>query len=169
MVASLLEKLLYLTYVETGQERYVKQANNHFINTLQSEAILDRLHTVFSGKEDCEVPCRTAFLANGASVDIDGRIDAVKRGVPYELKFVDELEHKHFLQLACYLCFTNKKSGRLWNVRKNEMFEVSIPEERKKEFMDQVIKTITKGNITKYVKCPHMDLQKHKMQKEYEE
>lgn len=167
--ASLLEKLLYLTYVETGQERYVKQANPHFINTLQSEAILDRLHTVFTGKEDCEVPCGTAFLANGTSVDIDGRIDAIKRGVPYELKFVDELEHKHFLQLACYLCFTNKKSGRLWNVRKNEMFEVSISEERKKEFMDQVIKTITKGNVTRYVKCPHMDLQKHKTPKEYEE
>lgn len=149
---TLLKKLLYLAYVETGQERYVRQANSRFIDSDQSHLILDRLGSVFTGKEPCEVPCGTRFLTpDDQCVEIDGRIDAIKGGIPYELKFVDEMEHKYFLQLACYLSFTGKKKGYLWNVKKNEMFSVSIPEKNRQAFMDQVIRTITKGHVTKYV------------------
>ena len=150
--ASMLKKLLYLAYVETGQERYVKQANSRFINSDQSHLILDRLHTVFTGKERCEKPCGTRFeTPDGQIVTIDGRIDVIKDKIPYELKFVDEMEHKYFLQIACYLAFANKKKGYLWNVKKNEMYSVTIPEENKKAFLDQVIRTITKENVPEYV------------------
>ena len=40
--------------------------------------------------------------------------------------------------------------GILWNIRTNEMWEISIPDKQK--FMDSVVKTITKRQIVKYYK-----------------
>ena len=40
--------------------------------------------------------------------------------------------------------------GILWNTRSNEMWEISIPDKQK--FMESVVKTITKRQLTKYYK-----------------
>lgn len=42
------------------------------------------------------------------------------------------------------------KHGVLWNVRTNEMYEITIPD--KTRFLDCVAKTITKHHIAKYYK-----------------
>ena len=150
--ASLLTKLLYLTYLETGQERYVRQAETHFITKEQSDAICERLSCMFTGKERTEVPCKLEFQTpDDQSCRIDGRIDVIRKGSPVELKFVTQLEHKHFLQIACYLAFTGKKKGYLWNVRNNELYAVSVTDRQK--FLDAVIRAITKGKVPEYVPC----------------
>ena len=68
----------------------------------------------------------------------------------YELKFVTEVTHEHFLQCACYMAAMKLKNGILWNTRDNSMFSIKI--KNTKAFMDSVAKTITKGAIEKYYK-----------------
>ena len=38
--------------------------------------------------------------------------------------------------------------GILWNTRKNEAFEIRIPD--RKAFLDEVVNTVTKGYLNKY-------------------
>ena len=143
--SSIEEKILYLTARETGQERYYKQVAVPFISEYQADLIKDRLRTVFNSQETVQQDCSIQFKNKKEStvVEIKGRIDVLKDGLIYELKFVDGLTHEHFLQLACYLVAFNIKKGILWNVKKNEMYEVTVP--RRDTFLMQVLKTITKG------------------------
>lgn len=143
--SSIEEKILYLTARETGQERYYKQVTVPFISEYQADLIKDRLRTVFNSQEIVQQDCSIEFKNKRKStvVEIRGRIDVYKDGMIYELKFVDGLTHEHFLQLACYLIAFNIKKGILWNVKKNEMYEVTVP--KRKTFLMQVLKTITKG------------------------
>ena len=76
--------------------------------------------------------------------------DAVKDDVIYELKFVSELTHEHFLQCASYVVAMGKKKGILWNTRDNTLYEITVP--NKTLFMDAVTNAITKGAIKKYNK-----------------
>lgn len=61
----------------------------------------------------------------------------------YELKFTSELAHKHFLQCAFYMIAFHMKKGILWNVKTNERYIITVPDEKK--FMNAVIRAITKG------------------------
>lgn len=51
-----------------------------------------------------------------------GMADAVKDDVIYELKFVSELTHEHFLQCASYVVAMGKKKEILWNTRDNTFY-----------------------------------------------
>lgn len=153
--ASLQEKLLYLTYLQTGHERYMTQVSPDFITKEQSAAICDRLKKVFDKKDDVEVPCAMQFKTpgknGGYTCEMDGRIDVIRDDVLYELKFVDELSHTHFLQLACYLCLTGSEKGVLWNTKKNQAYTIKIVGRNRQEFMNAVVRAITKGAIKDFV------------------
>lgn len=56
----------------------------------------------------------------------------------------------HFLQCVCYMIAQGAKKGILWNIRTNDMYEISIPNEAK--FLDAVAKTVTKRQMKKYYK-----------------
>lgn len=75
---------------------------------------------------------------------ICGRPDVIKNNTVFELKFVNELEHKHFLQCAVYMVAFGLKKGILWNVKTNERYSISIPDEEM--FIQAVMKTVTKGS-----------------------
>lgn len=75
---------------------------------------------------------------------ICGRPDVIKNNTVFELKFVSELEHKHFLQCAVYMVAFGLKRGILWNVKTNERYSISIPDEEM--FIQAVMKTVTKGS-----------------------
>ena len=143
--ASIEEKILYLTAQETGQERYYTQVSIPFITEEQSYSIKDRLGTVFTSNEIVQQDCSIKFQNPKGDVlaEAKGRIDVYKNGKIYELKFVDGLIHEHYLQLACYLVAFDIPKGILWNVKKNEMYEVSVP--RKEDFVIRILETITKG------------------------
>ena len=148
---SLEEKILILTALETKQDRYKTQVTIPFIQEVQKAKIIRRLGTTFKKNEnDVQSFCRLEFCDEDFSPIFSafGRTDVVKDDIVYELKFVNELTHEHYLQCACYMIALGLKKGILWNVRDNSKFLITIPDEKK--FMDAVTTTITKEQLTKY-------------------
>lgn len=145
--AELEEKILYLTAYETYQDRYVTQVQTPFISQGQTYEICDRLATVFRHDENVQETCAMLVKEpNSHQFFIDGKADVVKNNCVYELKFVSELQHEHFLQCACYMVAMNLPNGILWNVKTNQMYEITVPARR--DFMSCVVRTITKGSGT---------------------
>ena len=144
-------KTLFLTSLETNQERYRKQVSTPFISDDHKQRIMDRLATEFSRDELSQVECNINFsdIEGGFTrLKAVGQADVVKDDTVYELKFVGELKHEHFLQCACYMVGLKLNRGILWNTKDNKMYEIAIP--NKKRFMDLVAKAITKGLFTQY-------------------
>lgn len=162
--SSLEEKILFMTSVETNQHRYRNQVIVPFISDAERNAICERLSTRLSKNEDVQGKCALYFSdrKNGNLLFTAlGMADAVKDDVVYELKFVSELTHEHFLQCASYVVAMKKKKGILWNTRNNTLFEITVPNETL--FMDAVTNIITKGIIKKYNKPSDEKLQLAKL------
>ncbi len=148
--ATLEEKILFLAANETKQNRYTDQVTTPFVNSIHRKRLCERLAAEFSPAETVQQRFSISFEDNkGKNLFYAiGIADVIKDDVVYELKFVSDLKHEHFLQLATYLIGLNKKKGRLWNVKTNTMYEVTIPNRAK--YMDAVARTVTKGYLEKY-------------------
>lgn len=149
--SSLDQKILFLVSLETKQKRYRTQVILPFVNEEQSALIIDRLKTRLNKDEKAQVECRIDFSdqENGeVKFFAKGFADVVKDNIVYELKFVSELTHEHFLQCACYMVAMNLQKGILWNTRDNTSYEIEIPE--RKVFLNAVAKAVTKGAIENY-------------------
>lgn len=150
---SLDEKILFLTALETNQNRYKNQVEIPFVSDEQREQIRERLSSLFAEDVAAQVECQIDFSdsKNGTCMfSAVGYADVVKGDVVYELKFVTEVTHEHFLQCACYMAAMKLKQGVLWNTRDNTMYSIKI--KNTDTFMDSVTKAITKGAIEKYYK-----------------
>ena len=149
--SSLDQKILFLVSLETRQKRYRTQVAAPFVSKAQSELLKARLKTRLSKDEEAQVPCQIDFSSqeNGhIRFSAKGFADVVKDGMVYELKFVSELMHEHFLQCACYMVAIDLQKGILWNTRDNTAYEIEIPE--RKAFLDAVVKAVTKGVVEHY-------------------
>ena len=148
--ASLDRKILLLTRLETRQLRYLQQVATPFVQKKEKKALIKRLKTTLSADEDVQVDCKIAFdYETGKRAFVaKGLADVVKDETVYELKFVSELSHVHFLQCASYVVALGLPKGILWNTRNNAKFEIKIP--NRAAFLDAVAKTITKRAIGKY-------------------
>lgn len=149
--ATLDERILFLTALKTCQERYRTQVSSPFVPDAEREMICARLGELFSPNDDVQVPCKIDFaeIENGLkSFSAIGLADVVKDNTVYELKFVSELTHEHFLQCASYMVSLNIDEGVLWNTRDNTAFQITIPD--KKAFLNAVAKAVTKGAIPAY-------------------
>ena len=149
--SSLDKKVLFLVSLETKQKRYRTQVRTPFVNEEQRELIKDRLKTRLNRDENAQVECQIDFSAQenkGVRFSAKGFADVVKDNIVYELKFVSELTHEHFLQCACYVVAMNLQKGILWNTRDNTLYEIEILE--RKAFLDAVAKAVTKGVIENY-------------------
>ena len=147
------KKILYLTSLETSQKRYVTQVTRKIVEKEQKNQLEKRLSEVFTRQDDSQEICEIQFASKkGGSLAFAavGYADVIKNKTVYELKFVSQLSHEHYLQCACYMVARKLKRGVLWNTRTNEMYEISIPDKNK--FLDCVAKTITKHQIDKYYK-----------------
>ncbi|MGN1062187.1 MAG: CFI-box-CTERM domain-containing protein, partial [Candidatus Scatosoma sp.] len=145
------EKILYLTSIETKQNRYNTQVTPPIVTEEERRRIVTRLNEVFSRDETVQCRCEIPFSdkENGETMFYaSGCADVVKENVVYELKFVNDLMHEHYLQCACYIAALDLKKGILWNVKKNEAYEITLPD--KITFLNAVTKTITKGIIHEY-------------------
>ena len=161
--SSLDQKILFLVSLETKQNRYRTQVLTPLINEEQSNLIKNRLRTRLNRDEKAQVECQidfsdrekgeVKFLAKGFA-------DVVKDDIIYELKFVSELTHEHFLQCASYMVAMNLKKGILWNTRDNISYEIEVPD--RKVFLDAVTKAITKGVIENYYEPVGKSLESHK-------
>lgn len=141
---SLEENILALVAGETSQNRYKFQVKIPFINEFEKNQIKERLSEEFCPYEDVQIEC---------SVDFDkfiakGKVDVLKNDCVYELKFVNELTHTHFLQCAMYVVALNLEKGYLWNIKDNTMYEVTVPD--KNAFLKAVVICASKGMITEY-------------------
>ena len=149
--SSLDNKILFLVSLETKQKRYRTQVITPFVNEEQSELIKARLETRLNRDEVAQVQCQINFLGrkNGkVKFSAKGFADVVKDDIVYELKFVSELTHEHFLQCACYMVAMNLQKGILWNTRDNTLYEIEVPD--RKSFLNAVTKAVTKGVIENY-------------------
>ncbi len=149
--SSLEKKILFFTFLDTNQERYINQVETPFIDKIAEKQICNRLSEQFLPDENVQKFCRIDFSKEqNGNIDFSaiGYADVIKDNIVYELKFVSELNHEHFLQCASYIIALNLEKGILWNTRNNSMYEITIPD--KKQFLDSVTKTITKQNINEY-------------------
>ncbi len=148
---SLDEKILMLTALETNQKRYLDQVEVPFVTNEQRISIIRRLDTRLERKSKTQVECQLHFAYSEGGEEAFaavGYADAVRNGVVYELKYVSELKHEHFLQCACYVIALNLGVGLLWNVRDNTMYWIEVPDT--KDFLDCVTKAVTRGIIEEY-------------------
>lgn len=147
---SLDQKILYLVSMETKQRRYKSQVTVPFVSEDEKEKIVTRLSALFSKDENVQVKCSIDFRGKEGKTLFSaiGMADVVRNKTVYELKFVAELKHEHFLQCACYAVAMGLENGVLWNVYNNTMYEITIPDT--KTFLDMVAKTITKGYLEQY-------------------
>lgn len=148
---SLDEKILYLTALETKQERYQKQVTTPFVSDSEQKAIIERLSKIFIRDETVQVQCEIPFYeenSDHACFTAIGLCDVLKNNVIYELKFVSELSHVHFLQCACYMIALKIDKGILWNTRDNTRYEIHIPD--RDAFLNAVAKATTKRKLERY-------------------
>lgn len=143
--------ILYLVSLQTQMNRYFTQVRCPFIPPEKEEELRKRLLTEFSPSEKCQVPCAIGFEGkNGSNALIRalGYADVVKNDTVYELKFVSELTHQHFLQCACYMIALLLPKGILWNTRNNAKYKIEIPNQL--AFLDSVARAISKNRINRY-------------------
>lgn len=147
----LAEKILYLTSIETGQHRYFKQVNKNFISNKQWKEIKDRIGQYLTEEEHVQEPCKIECFTNKNNkiYMAVGLADVIKNNVVYELKFTSELSHANFLQCATYMVALKLEKGILWNVYKNEIYEITIP--NKVLFLNNLTKLITNGICEDYI------------------
>lgn len=149
--ASLEKKILFLVSLETNQDRYRTQVELPFIDEDAKYQIADRLFSRLQHDEKAQVGCFIPFAGqkDGPRLFIAGGFaDVVKDDIVYELKFVSNLTHEHFLQCACYIVALKLEKGILWNTRDNTSYEIRVPD--KKKFLDAVAKAISKHAIASY-------------------
>ncbi|MBQ6782430.1 MAG: AAA family ATPase [Acholeplasmatales bacterium] len=136
-------KVLYLVSLETRHNRYRNQVVRPFILEEEKNKIFDRLSKKFTKNEDVQHHCEINFSDyTKYKFRAEGFVDVLKNDVVYELKFVSELTHEHFLQCACYVVGLGLKKGILWNTRDNSMYEVSV--RGPKKFLNAVAKAVLK-------------------------
>lgn len=143
------EKVLFLTSLETEQNRYRTQVSLPLVPEDAWNQIADRLATLLPANATVQVGCEIPFGMNGNEEFLaTGFADVLKDEAVVELKFVDELAHRHFLQCAMYMVSLEKNLGILWNIRTNQRYEIRIPDT--KAFLDKVSVAVTKGELPEY-------------------
>ncbi len=145
------KQILYLTSLETGQKRYIRQVEGTIATKEQTALLKERLSEVFTPDEyEVQQECEMQFCDYFGKYIFTaaGIADVVKDDNIYELKFVESLQHEHYLQCAMYMVALKKEKGFLWNTRTNEMQMIIIPNRRK--FMNAITKAVTKHQIEEY-------------------
>lgn len=142
---NLSQKILYLTALNTGQNRYMNQVKDLKVSPELEEKLKDRMKTYLSPDETVQVQCGITFYEEDDArlFSVNGRSDVTREGEIWELKFTTELSHVYALQLAMYLITQEKPVGYLWNVRTGERHKITVPNQTM--FLDAVGRAATKG------------------------
>ncbi len=135
-------KVLYLTMLETRQQRYYSQVSGELVDDDTWQRIAGRLSSKLPADAMVQLPCGLDGRYMGRNYVIQGACDAVFDSMIWELKFVSELQHVHFLQLAMYLYCMDIECGRLWNVKSGQLYEVMIPD--RGEFFSRALRAAFK-------------------------
>lgn len=146
---------LVLAAVDTAMERYVTQVDKR-IDSEVADELLARLNEHISPEDDAQHVLELEGTAQysrreNSPIAFVGIADVYRPSDSeiVELKFVNELTHPMFLQVAMYVLMSGMEHGILWNTRTNERWQVEIPDRQR--FMDAVTKCVTKGSYLKFV------------------
>ena len=148
------KKVLYLSALVTGQERYFRQVDEPYISQEASDALCFRLSERLSKSDAAEAGCQCVFRGirdQGAGKScgdkiVTGRMDVVRNGMPWELKFVGALKAEHILQAAMYAVCCDSESAALWNLRTDELLDVQVHD--RAGFLNAVLSCISKRRLT---------------------
>ncbi|WNM14967.1 AAA family ATPase [Mesomycoplasma ovipneumoniae] len=140
---SIKDLTLFLVYLQTDQERYIKQTQPDFVDDNAVDQMHKRLSKVLGKDEIIQQKCWLKFSDDDLTIRAEGIADVIKNDIVYELKFVSDLTTAHFLQTASYMLALKKEKGILWNIRNNEMHEIRI--KNREEFSEKLAQTISKG------------------------
>lgn len=151
---TLSQKILYLTALNTGQNRYMNQVKDLSVTPELEKKLKGRLNEHLSSDEHVQETTNMEFCDRRGTerlFGVGGRSDVSRGGEIWELKFTQELSHTHALQLAMYLVMEDKPVGYLWNVRTGERHKITVP--NPEMFLDAVGRAVTKGrhNRTSHV------------------
>lgn len=137
---------LLLSAISTEQLRYADQVKAVIPQHVE-RALMDRLATQLPS--DCEI--QRGLELNGTAlhsrtesspVIFQGITDAIHDDQVFELKFVTELAHPMFLQVAMQLVLSGLESGVLWNTRTDERWQIKVPDRGR--FMHAVVLCVSK-------------------------
>ncbi len=146
-------RVLYLVAMQTGQERYFKQVTEPYMTDEASAFLCTRLSGRLSRHDAVERGCTCLFrptmdLQSGKSMGdkmVRGRMDVVRDGTPWELKFVNELKAEHVLQAAMYAVCSGSDDSVLWNLKTDELLDITVPD--RKAFLGEVLSCITNNRL----------------------
>lgn len=149
---SLDEKILYLVSLQTKHNRYRVQVTLPLVEVQDSNKLHDRLSLLLNPNEDVQVESVIPFYDKNGILQFEavGFADVMKEKTLFEIRYIEEFSHEHFLVCASYMIAQDAESAFLWNIRDNSIYSVSIPD--KQAFMNAVAVAVTKGKIEKYYK-----------------
>lgn len=147
------KKVLYLSALVTGQERYFRQVDEPYISQEASDALCMRLSERLSKDDMAEAGCQCVFRGlrdiatgkPGGDKIVTGRMDVVRNGMPWALKFTQALKAEHILQAAMYAVCAESESAALWNLRTDELLDVQVPD--RQAFLSAVLSCISKRRL----------------------
>lgn len=152
---------LLLTAVDTDQMRYAEQVTRKVSGEVR-DALTRRLATQLPRDCEAQVPMDLSGMAvappAATPITFMGVADAVHDHRVFELKFVSELDHAMFLQLALYLVMSGHQTGVLWNTRTDERWAVQVPD--RETFMHAVILCVTKQRYRGFQATPQQQEQR---------
>lgn len=138
------QKILYLTSLETNQNRYWTQVSVRFMTPEKRDEIQARLRQLLPPDAEAQKVCQLDFR-DFKSV---GYADVVHDGTVYGLCFSQEITHTDVLLAAVCAVSLGLRKIRVWNLHDDQLLEIKIPDKR--GFMNQVARTATKGALTKF-------------------
>lgn len=149
---SLDEKILYLVSLQTKHNRYRVQVTLPLVEVQDSNKLHDRLSLLLNPNEEVQVESVIPFYDKNGILQFEavGFADVMKEKTLFEIRYIEEFSHEHFLVCASYMIAQEAESAFLWNIRDNRIYSVSIPD--KQAFMNAVAVVVTKGKIEKYYK-----------------
>lgn len=147
---SLDEKILYLVSLQTKHNRYRTQVTLPLVDDYNRDRLHNRLSLLLNQNENVQIKSNIPFYNADGSLLFEavGFADVMQEKTLYEIRYIQEFSHEHFLICASYMIAQNANRAFLWNTRDNRIYSVSIPD--KQAFMDAVTTTITKGKLKKY-------------------
>lgn len=144
--------MLCLNAFKTGDKRYIWEIYEPYVTDEAIAQMMARLSTVLRKDSDYEVGVGVVAYYAGApvpNIEVLGMVDVIQDGIIYELKFTEALSYEDYLQAAMYLALTGLPEARLWNVKTNEMYVITLNTDPN-EFIRKAISVATKGEYDKY-------------------
>lgn len=136
-------QLLVMLAAETKVYAYIRQITRRYITKDEKQTLINRMSSLLSPDDTHDV---LSFMKG--NLTFYGFTDIVKDDTAYSITYLDEIKYTDYLTCAMKMILTGANKGIVWSLKTNQRMIVTIPD--RQEFMDQVVSTVTKRNLTSY-------------------